>query len=38
MNAPDVDGTTPLHWAVHAQDLPQVVALLKGGADPNSSQ
>lgn len=36
MKAPDVDGTTTLHWAVHAQDLSQVVALLKGGADPNS--
>jgi ankyrin repeat protein len=34
--AADVDGTTPLHWAVHEQDLSKVVALLKQGANPDS--
>jgi ankyrin repeat protein len=27
------DGTTPLHWAVRADDLPRVEALLKAGAN-----
>lgn len=34
-NAPSVDGTTALHWAVYRQDHAQVRALLAQGADPN---
>ncbi len=36
VNAPAVDGTTALHWAVRANDLPLVEALLKAGADANA--
>jgi ankyrin repeat protein len=32
-NARDADGTTPLHWAVRADDGQAVAALLKAGAD-----
>ena len=32
MNAPEGDGTTALHWAVHADDLQMVTALIKAGA------
>jgi ankyrin repeat protein len=31
--APDADGTTALHWAVHENDLAAVERLLKAGAD-----
>jgi ankyrin repeat protein len=31
------DGTTPLHWAVRANDLPRTRALLTAGADPNAA-
>lgn len=30
------DGTTPLHWAAHDEDLQRVMALLKSGADPRA--
>ena len=30
------DGTTPLHWAVHADDLAKVKSLLAAGADPKA--
>ena len=33
VNAPLVDGTTPLHLAVRAEDLTTVEALIKAGAD-----
>ena len=33
VNAKQVDGTTALHWAVRADDLPLVESLLKAGAD-----
>ncbi len=32
VNAPDPDGTTPLHWAVEANDLDTVQLLLHAGA------
>ena len=32
VNDADAEGTTPLHWAVWADDLPTVEALLGGGA------
>lgn len=32
-HAADPDGTTPLHWAVHRDDVPTVEALLGLGAD-----
>jgi len=31
----DVDGTTPLHWAVQRDDPATVAKLLRGGAKPN---
>ena len=34
VNAPEADGTTPLHWAVRADDLAKVNQLLAAGADP----
>ena len=37
MNAPDVDGSTPLQWAAHWNDLDTVKALLAAGAKPNAS-
>jgi hypothetical protein len=33
VNARAADGTTPLHWAVHADDLAKVESLLAAGAD-----
>ena len=32
VNAPQVDGTTALHWAVRANDLEMTDLLLKAGA------
>ncbi|MGA2882123.1 MAG: ankyrin repeat domain-containing protein [Bryobacteraceae bacterium] len=37
VNAPAVDGTTALHWAVRANNLPMVEELLRAGADPKAS-
>ena len=37
VNAPDVDGSTPLQWAAHWNDLETVKALLAAGAKPNAS-
>jgi ankyrin repeat protein len=34
VNAPDVDGSTPLQWAAHWNDLEMVKALLAAGAKP----
>ena len=34
LNAPQADGTTALEWAAHWNDLDEVKALLKSGADP----
>ena len=34
---PDADGTTPLHKAVLANDLPGVQKLLRSGANPSAS-
>jgi uncharacterized protein len=34
-NAAQVDGTTPLHWAVHHDDAAMVAALLRAGAKAN---
>src|SRR5262245_52501732 len=34
VNAPQPDGTTPLHWAVYRVDRELVDALLKRGARP----
>ena len=34
--AADPDGTTPLHWAVRADDLKQVQSLLRNGANANA--
>lgn len=36
VNAPQADGTTPLHWAVYRLDAPLVDALLAHGADPSA--
>ncbi len=35
--AADPDGTTPLHWAVHRDDVAAVERLLKTGADSNAT-
>jgi ankyrin repeat protein len=32
VNAPEGDGTTPLHWAVRADDVESTMALIEGGA------
>ena len=32
VNAPQVDGTTALHWAIHHEDVPLVDDLLRAGA------
>jgi ankyrin repeat protein len=37
VNAPDVDGSTPLQWAAHWNDSDTVKALLGAGAKPNVS-
>ncbi len=34
VNAPDADGSTPLQWAAHWNDLEMVTALLAAGAKP----
>jgi ankyrin repeat protein len=34
--AMDVDGTTPLHWAVYRDDTAEVTRLLRAGADANA--
>ena len=34
VNAPEVDGTTALHWAARAGDAELVAALLRAGAKP----
>ena len=33
VNAPQVDGSTALHWAVHNDDLPTAKALIEAGAN-----
>jgi ankyrin len=35
VNAPEVDGTTPLHWAVHHGDLELTKRLIRAGAQVN---
>jgi uncharacterized protein len=35
VNAPQIDGTTALHWAVRADDLDLADVLLKAGANPS---
>lgn len=35
VNAPEVDGTTPLHWAVHHGDLELTQRLIRAGATVN---
>lgn len=37
VNAPQNDGTTPLHWAVYQVDEELTAALLRNEADPNVS-
>lgn len=37
VNAPAPDGSTALHWAAQADDLPTVRALLAAGANPNAT-
>jgi ankyrin repeat protein len=37
VNAPDVDGMTPLHWAAHWNELEVVKALLAAGADAKAT-
>jgi uncharacterized protein len=37
VNAADVDGSTPLQWAAHWNNLELVKALLAAGASPNAS-
>lgn len=37
INAPEADGTTPLHWAVRADDLAKVNKLLAAGADAKAA-
>jgi ankyrin len=36
VNAPEADGTTALHWAVHQNDLDLVQRLLRAGAKANA--
>jgi ankyrin repeat protein len=36
VNAPQVDGTTALHWSVRQDDLEMSRLLLKAGANPNA--
>src|ERR1700688_3637163 len=33
VNAPDIDGTTALHWAARWDDLDTATLLIKGGAN-----
>jgi ankyrin repeat protein len=33
----DPDGTTPLHWAVHRNDLKGAADLVRAGADVNAT-
>jgi ankyrin repeat protein len=33
VNAPQVDGTTALHWAVERDDMEMVDLLIRGGAE-----
>ena len=35
VNTPEADGTTTLHWAAHAGDVPAARALLQAGARPD---
>jgi ankyrin repeat protein len=35
VNAPETDGTTALHWAVHQNDLDLAERLLRAGAKVN---
>jgi len=37
VNAADVDGSTPLQWAAHWNDVETVKALLAAGAKPNAA-
>jgi ankyrin repeat protein len=37
VNTPEADGTSPLHWAVHHDDLAMVDLLIRAGADVNAS-
>lgn len=37
VNAPQIDGTTALHWAVRADDLELTEMLLKAGAQPSAA-
>ncbi len=37
INAPDVEGMTPLHWAAHNGSVEMVRALLAAGAKPNAT-
>src|SRR4051812_7822510 len=37
VNAPQVDGTTALHWAVYNEDLDLVEQLLAAGANPGTA-
>ena len=37
VNAPEADGTTALHWAVHHDDLELADRLLRAGADANAT-
>jgi ankyrin repeat protein len=36
-NPTDPDGTTPLHWAVRANDIDAAQRLLRAGANPNAA-
>ena len=37
LSAIDPDGTTPLHWAAHNDDVAGAQRLLKSGADPKAA-
>ena len=37
VNAPQIDGTTALHWAVEANDLELADLLLRAGAKPSAA-